>query len=159
MSRPPRVPGFEYRGPYRYFLTFCTHGRHEAFRDPTTVAAVMSHIRRTARAMQFALLAYCLMPDHAHLLVEGAAPDADLRSFVRRAKQTSGQSYARRTGRRLRQEGYYDRVLRADDDAGAIARYILGNPVRAGLVRMPAGYPHLGSDVWSLDDLFASVGT
>ena len=157
MSRPPRVPGFHYLGPYRYFLTFCTSERRETFRDAAVAHLVLTQFRRTARASAFAILAYCLMPDHVHLLVEGTAADADLRRFVKRAKQGTGQAYMHRAGEPLWQEGYYDRVLRPTDDAKAVARYIIGNPVRAGLVRVPSEYPHLGSDVWGLEELIDSV--
>ena len=54
-------------------------------------------------------------------------------------------------------EGYYERVVRANDDAREIARYIVANPVRGGLVKNPAEYPHLGSDVWSLKELIDGV--
>jgi REP element-mobilizing transposase RayT len=157
MSRPPRIPGFNYRGPYRYFLTFCTFERRETFRDPAVVALVLTQFRRTARASAFAILAYCVMRDHVHLLVEGKTANADLPGFVRRMKQSSGQAYSRRAKQPLWQEGYYDRVLRPADDAKTVARYIVSNPIRAGLVRMPSEYPHIGSDVWSLEELINSV--
>lgn len=158
MARPLRLRTFDYRGPYRYFLTFCTCERRETFRDAQAAAWVITHFRRTARATGFALLAYCVMPDHAHLLVEGTTAAADLRRFAKRAKQASGQAWRNRTRSRLWQEGYYDRVLRGEADAKAMARYIVANPVRAGLARVPADYPHVGSDLWRLDDLIASVG-
>ena len=156
MSRPPRVLGFTYLGPYRYFLTFCTFERRETFRDAAAANLALAQFRRTARAAGFAILTYCLMPDHAHLLVEGKTVTADLRKFVKRAKQSTGQAHAHRAGVRLWQDGYHDRVLRPSDDAKAVARYIIENPVRAGLVRVPTEYPHLGSDVWSLEELIDS---
>ena len=105
---------------------------------------------------RFALLAYCFMPDHLHLLVEGTADDCNLPAFVNAAKQRSGRAHANIFGTRLWQDGYYDRVLRPTDDSRAIARYILENPVRAGLVRTPLAYPYLGSAVWSVRDLLDS---
>jgi putative transposase len=157
MSRPPRVPGFNYLGPYRYFLTFCTFERRETFRDSAVVTLPLTQFRRTARTSAFVILAYCLMPNHVHLLVEGKTATADLRRFIKRAKQSAGQAYAHRAGVRLWQDGYYDRVLRPADDAKAVARYIIENPVRAGLVRVPTEYPHLGSDVWRVEELIDSV--
>jgi putative transposase len=97
------------------------------------------------------------MPDHVHLLVEGLTDDADLRRVVKRMKQGSGQTWRFRTGSRLWQEGYYERVLRAGDEPKPVARYILENPVRAGLARFPTEYPHVGSDVWTLEDLLRSL--
>jgi REP element-mobilizing transposase RayT len=157
MSRPQRIPGFEYRGPYRYFLTFCTRDRRDCFRDRAIVTLVLMQFRRVATTSSFAVLAYCLMPDHAHLLVEGLTARADLRRFAKAAKQASGQAYARQAGRPLWQEGYYERVLRPNDDALGVARYIIANPVRAGLVVTPGEYPYLGSDVWTMDELLGSV--
>ena len=93
------------------------------------------------------------MPDHAHFLVEGKTATADFRKFVRRAKQRSGQLYARESGERLWQDGYFERVLRKDTDVREVARYIVWNPVRAGLVQRPSEYPHLGSELLSNDDL------
>ena len=87
MARPPRIVGFDYRGPYRYFLTFCVDDRRECFRDAEIVALILAQFRRTASTLSFALLAYCLMPDHAHLLVEGMQDGSDLRRFVKLAKQ------------------------------------------------------------------------
>ena len=157
MSRPPRIAGFDYRGPYRYFLTFCTFERRETFRDSGVANLVLTQFRRTARRSAFAILAYCLMPDHVHLLVQGTTAAADLRRFVKRAKQGAGQAYAHRARGPLWQNGYYDRVLRPTDEAKTVARYIIENPVRAGLVRAPGEYPHLGSDVWRLEELIDSV--
>jgi len=97
------------------------------------------------------------MPDHVHLLVEGRSVSTDLLKFVKRMKQSSGQAYSHLMKQRLWQEGYYERVLRPADDAKAVARYIVSNPVRAGLVRVPLDYPYVGSDVWTLEELIDSV--
>jgi putative transposase len=153
MARPPRLSGFDYRGPNRYFLTFCTYGRRALFRRSDAAAIVMRHFRRAARREGFAILAYCLMPDHVHLLVEGTTRQSDLRRFVKGTKQSSGQVYSRLYRDRLWDEGYHDRVLRKDTDVREIARYIVWNPVRAGLTATPAQYPYLGSDLLSIEDL------
>ena len=96
------------------------------------------------------------MPDHAHFLVEGRASTSDFRTFVRRSKQRSGQVYASQTGERLWQDGYFERVLRKETDVREVARYIVWNPVRAGLTRTPHEYPYLGSDLLSTADLCAT---
>ncbi|MCP6134586.1 hypothetical protein NL393_35965, partial [Klebsiella pneumoniae] len=45
------------------------------------------------------------------------------------------------------QVGYHDRALRHDSDVRNIARYIITNPVRAGLVARVGDYPHWDA-VW-----------
>ena len=56
-------------------------------------------------------------------------------------------------GGRLWQEGYHDRVLRPEDDVRLYARYVLQNPVRAGLVEDVSTYKHAGSDLWSVSEI------
>lgn len=153
MSRPPRLDSFDYTGPYRYFLTICTHGRRPCFTDADTVDLVLAQFRLTAREEEFEILAYCFMSDHLHLLVSGASDRADLTQFVKIAKQRAGFSFRRARGEILWQEGYYDHVLRDEDDTAAVARYIIENPVRAGLVTEPAEYLFWGSDVFTREQL------
>jgi putative transposase len=133
MSRPKRLANRTYVGRARYFLTFCTRERLQAFTDPEVAARTLEQIQRTAAIEQFAILEYCLMPDHVHLLVEGMTATSDLRRFVKMAKQRSGGVHRRRHGVRLWQDGYYERVLRDADDAPDFARYIFENPDAAGL--------------------------
>ena len=156
MTRPRRLPTFSYIGLARYFVTFCTRDRRRVFFDEVIVGMTMLEFRQAADREEFEILAYCVMPDHSHLLVEGATDWSDFRRFVKSAKQQSGAAYALRHGAPLWQEGYYERVLRRDEDVRDIARYILWNPVRAGLVRTPAEYPHIGSDVWPIEELIES---
>ena len=141
MSRPKRLPTHNYVGRAIYFLTFCTYERVEAFRDSEVAVRTVEQFRRTAAIEQFAIRAYCLMPDHMHLLVEGLSASSDLKRFAKMAKQRSGGVHRRRCGQRLWQEGYFDRVLRDGDDPAAVARYISENPLRAGL----SNHPHVGS--------------
>src|SRR5687768_12445444 len=69
VSRPPRLRHFEYCGFYSYFLTFCTHRRHAAFADAAIARMALEQILRSAARFKFAVFAYCLMPDHVHLLL------------------------------------------------------------------------------------------
>ena len=93
------------------------------------------------------------MPDHAHLLVRGMAATSDLRRFVKTAKERSGRAYRKRCDKRLWQEGYFERVLRDDSEARRYARYIVTDPVRAGLVASVAEYEHVGTTEWTIDEL------
>ncbi len=153
MARPRRLHGFSYTGLARYFVTICTYGKRQSFRDNAVATTTLLQFRQAAYDEKFAILAYCLMPDHVHLLVEGKDHQSNFRSFVKHAKQHSGAAHALQRGQRLWQEGYYERVLRLETDAREVARYILWNPVRAGLSQTPVEYPYLGSDVWSIDEL------
>ena len=106
----------------------------------------------------FAVPAYCLMPDHIHLLLEGTTDDADLREAVRVWKQMVGYAWKRRSNRPLWQGGFHDRVLRERDDTRAVVRYLLNNPVRAGLVQDAADYPWSGSSHYTFEQLAEHAG-
>ena len=97
------------------------------------------------------------MPDHIHLLVEGETEDADLANFVRVFKQQSSFAWRQEHEEQLWQRGYFDRVLREEEDTVTVARYVLDNPVRARIVESPQDYPYLGSLVMELEDLIDSV--
>ena len=157
IRRPGRAPGFDYLGFHSYLVTCCTHARIRHFTRPDTVGPVLSQIRQAAIARHFAVLAYCLMPDHLHLVVTGTHADACLPVFVSSFKQRSGFEHARVTGARLWQAGYHDRVMRRDESILATIAYVLENPVRAGIVQRPEDYPWTGSDEYTMEELLADI--
>jgi putative transposase len=152
-DRPKRLPTFSYVGLHRYFLTFCCNRRRDVFVDAEVVAAALEQILRSSTRYQFAVIAYCFMPDHLHLLVEGRADDADLIAFARDIKQRTGYHWPGKADGVLWQDGYYERALRDDEQTLTVVKYILENPVRAGLVREPRDYPYSGSMIFTWPQL------
>jgi REP element-mobilizing transposase RayT len=76
------------------------------------------------------------MPDHLHWLLElGKAELCDVVGAVKSV-------VAHRMGRQIWQAGFFDRAVRRDEDLRAIARYVVGNPIRAGLAPDLASYSH-----------------
>ena len=134
-------------------LTFCTHQRLPRFGNAEIVNVALSQILRAADDEQFAILAYCFMPDHLHLLVAGTAETSDAKRFIARAKQLSGYACRRYARGRLWQRSAWDRVMNANDDVRGIIRYFLANPVRAGLAEHPLDYPFLGSATFDREAL------
>jgi REP element-mobilizing transposase RayT len=57
------------------------------FISAAVVDLVIAQISRAARECAFAVPAYCFMPDHLDLLVEGKSDASDCRDFIKRAKQ------------------------------------------------------------------------
>jgi putative transposase len=154
---PPRLAGFDYRGEHRYFLTFCTFYRRPLFNAPERVDLARTQILRSATNERFELTAYCFMPDHLHLLATGSDPTSDCRRFITRAKQFSGYHYQQAFNERLWQRYGYEHVLRSDEKTFRIARYILENPIRAGLVGSVHEYPYLGSRCYTVDQILDAL--
>jgi putative transposase len=115
-GRPEHFTSFDYLGLHRYLLTFCTFERHPAFETLDRVDLVRTQFRRTAVEQRFAILAYCFMPDHVHLLVEGIVDDSDGLRFIKNAKQYSGFEM------KLWQRYGFERVLRDEEDSLAVSR-------------------------------------
>ena len=156
-NRPPRFPDFPYVGPNRYFLTVCTRSRLPVLVEAATAAIVVRQFLCISSEQHFKAIAYCVMPDHFHGLVEGLEVDSDFKSLIRRWKQATGYEW-RRAGHRapLWQEGYFDRILRERDLTEAVVHYIVTNPLRAGLVTDVRDYALIGSGPYDINSLLAS---
>jgi len=155
--RPPRIEGFDYQGPSIYFLTVCTFRRRRWFDREDCATEAIAELLRTSKDYGFAVLTYCLMPDHLHCLVEGLRADSNCVRWIAMFKQRSAFRHARSHRERLWQEGYFERVLRPDDDCIGIAAYIIANPIRAGLCHAVADYPHIGSDCYTIEQLTEAI--
>jgi len=85
-------------------------------------------------------LAACLMPDHLHWLLKDAA---QMLQTVHRVKSYSTQ-VAWKLGHRgkLWQRSFWDHVIRKGESLEDVIAYILGHPVRAGLVESVDEYPY-----------------
>ncbi|HET6956287.1 MAG TPA: transposase [Vicinamibacterales bacterium] len=154
---PGHLKTFDYLGQHRYSLTFCTERRQALFTTRDVVDMVLEQISRAAVECRFEIIAYCAMPDHLHLLSEGQRPDSDAKRFIARAKQYSGYYYKQAHGSALWQRYGFEHVLRDEELALVVAKYILENPVRAGLVKRVEDYPFVGSMVYPLNELFAAI--
>ena len=155
--RPVQLEPDLYIGPHRIFFTMCTFERAPAFTERATVQMVTEELLRTGEAYHVEAVAYCFMPDHLHALIEGTAEDSHLLKFMKMFRQRNGHTYRADKLRRLWQEGYVDRFLRADEATLDVVRYVVANPVRAGLCADPRQYPYLGSSRYSIDDLVGSL--
>jgi len=140
-ARPTRLGAFSYRGPHRYHVRSGTWNRHPHFSDASIACPARSQLMQLALAFGFAVHAYCFMPDHVHLLVEGTASRSWLPAFVDRWKQATAYTIGRPRGIRLWQPGYFERVLREQESSRAMARYIMENPIRGRIARRVGEFP------------------
>lgn len=150
-----RLPLENYQGARAYSLTMSTHRRTPWFGDRVVVEYCLGALKEATGGKPFQIYAYCFMPDHLHLLV-GADDAANLIDFVKSFKQTTGWWFRNRysagslkaSPTSLWQKSYHDHVVRFEEDLLQIAKYIVGNPVRAGLVESSVDYPFAGSFAW-----------
>jgi len=146
-----RLTASVYREPGRIFsVTLGTSPRAEVFRDVAFGLDSINLLGDLSHDKGNRVFAYCLMPDHVHLLVESLA-DSPLDSFVGAWKSQCYREWTRRGNRpSFWQRSFYDHALRKDEDLHAAALYILFNPVLKGLVAEFHDYPLCGSFVFDL---------
>ena len=88
------------------------------------------------------------MPDHLHGLLQLGERD-ELSVVVNRLKSASARYANRALGRTgaVWAKAFHDHALRSDEDLQNVARYVVANPLRAGLVTQGGDYPFWNA-VW-----------
>lgn len=125
-----------------YLVTFATASRERFFSDWTLASAVARSSRYSPIWRSSRLLCWVLMPDHWHGLIELGNLDG-LSALVNRLKGHTARAVNATCGLHghVWSKGFHDHALRADEALIATARYIVCNPVRAGLVQRVGMYP------------------
>jgi putative transposase len=155
-NRPRRLESVSYVGLHRYFVTTCTAYRRTIFNESPVAKEADERILHVSAEFEFAVAAYCFMPDHLHLVLMAQSEQSDLPRFMKQAKQVTGFDYRRRHPKPLWQPGYHDRILRDDEATLAVVRYVLENPIRAGLAQALGEWPSAGSHVYSWQELLTA---
>ena len=130
-----------------YLVTFVTRDRRPLFSDPVIAHDMARAITDKRLWYRSRLLAWVLMPDHWHGLIELGAMET-LPVCVQRLKAKTSRSF--RVGRQhdgIWAPGFHDRALRSSDDLRVAVRYVIANPLRAGLVDEIGKYPYWDA-VW-----------
>jgi putative transposase len=127
----------------RYLITTLCDRREARFADWSVASQVAAMIEGERLWRGSRVLCWMLMPDHLHAMVELGGTES-LSALMRRVKcVTAGVANAadRRKGR-VWMPGYHDHGLRSEESIAAAARYMIVNPVRAGLVGRAGDYPY-----------------
>ena len=122
-------------------LTTVTDHRRPIFSDFHLGRLVVNQLRQAHEDGIVHSIAWVVMPDHFHWLVE--LRRKTLGELMCRIKSRSCVTVNRasQSASRLLQKGYHDRALRQEDDLKAAARYIIKNPIRAQLTTRIGDYP------------------
>ncbi len=166
--KPLRLPDYDYSTPGIYFITICTHNRIPLFsriigaihESPTSQLThcgqiLESVIQNIPSHLHIVIDRYVIMPNHVHLLINVANTDPNraihesplercsvLSNTVGYIKMnTSKAIHKNHPNLSVWQRGYYDHVIRNQEDYNMIAKYIEENPLR-----------------WELDKLYKDTG-
>ncbi len=124
-----------------YLVTTVTRDRRPVFSDFASGRVLVHCLRDMEQPGLAETLCFVVMPDHLHWLLAWGE-----RKPLSRVVQVLKNLSARRLNA-LRgeagpvwQAGFHDHALRAEEDVVAVARYVVANPVQAGLARRVGEY-------------------
>jgi REP element-mobilizing transposase RayT len=134
-----------------YYHVYNRGAGHQAiFRESDNYLFVLRRIKEYAQQFRIAIVAYCLMPNHYHLLVRqdgeqsaGLLPQRIFNSYTKAFNKRYD-----RTGTLL--EGRFEAIL-VDDTKYLLhlCRYIHMNPVKHGLSACPDDWPYSNYHEWT----------
>ena len=130
-----------------YLITTVTHERIPLFSDFDIARLLIGQLRISCNEFAIESLAWVVMPDHLHWLF--VLNKYSISEVVGRFKGKSAYRINKVRGLRetLWQRGCHDHAITKEEDIEHVARYIISNPLRAGLVEKIGDYPHWDA-VW-----------
>jgi putative transposase len=137
MSRPLRIPLVD--GAYHVFAR--GNAKQAIFLDDADHRVFLDLLRDVFSRFTWQCLAYCLMPNHYHLVLRTRRPD--LSQGMRQINGVYAQRFNRRHDRvgHVFQGRFGATLIQADEHLLEAIRYVVLNPVRAGLVNRPEDWP------------------
>src|SRR5215471_19088409 len=97
----------EYVGRRIYFITVCTQNRRPIFGDGDLAKGAIESLKRVSSSMDILVHAFCVMPDHVHLLLEGKTNKSDVVGFLAQWKQSTGYALRKQLPKRFWQRRFY----------------------------------------------------
>jgi len=139
---------FDYKDTnYVYFITICTFNKIPYFCNPQFAKYIAQEIDfRSHASKEVTTFAWCIMPDHVHLLMKlNESYKKSLANWVAAFKRYNSKTLSMLEDiRPLWQANYYEHVVRKNESLTTIAEYIANNPVRKNLVKQWQDYPFAG---------------
>ena len=118
--------------------TYLDAGHGECWLRQAAIAQLVADALRHFNAQRYRLHAWCIMPNHVHVIVDPIAGN-ELPAVLHSWKSFTAKAANRilsRTGEFWQTE-YYDHLIRDEGDYAHALRYLLENPVVAGLRDWP----------------------
>ena len=126
-----------------YLVTTVCDGRRPCFASWPVASSTCATLAGPRLWRDSQLLCWVLMPDHLHALVTLGASES-LSHLLQRVKAVTARvanAANGHAGGSIWMAGYHERALRQDEDFRTAARYMVANPMRAGLASHAGNYP------------------
>ena len=125
-----------------YLITTAVLERKPVFKNLEAAKIVLDSLYWLEKEDKIILDAAMVMPDHVHFVA--GLKQASLAQIVHSLKSYTAHEINKllQTQGPFWQPQYHDHAVRKDEDLNEIVRYVLNNPVRAGLVKDFHDYQH-----------------
>lgn len=120
---------------------YLDRGVGECLLQHTSIAACVEECLLFYHGKRYELLAWCVMPNHAHILLH--VWDWPLSKILQNWKSITAIKANRDLGRKgtFWQREYWDTFMRNETQERAAIRYVENNPVKAKLSKLPENWP------------------
>lgn len=141
----PRLKGFDYSQPFAYFITICAKDKGKIFCNDVLNNDIIDCLKEEKVKAGVKIFAFCLMPDHFHMLISPGDSGVNISGFI-----GSFKSKATRIGwkygikKKMWQGRFYEHVVRPNEPLNGVCEYILNNPVRKNLIANWKDYKFCG---------------
>jgi putative transposase len=147
-----RLDPIIYTGRIVVSFTLCVQDKKELFIKDDTFNKFESILAAELKARNCSSQVYLFMPDHAHIIVSGDSEVSDIKKCIDIFKKKTGFWLYKNKPDYKWLKDYYDHILRKEEDSKIQIKYILNNPVRAGIVENWKQYKYKGSSIYKLDE-------
>ena len=124
-----------------YLITAVVHKRCQIFANWRLGRLLVAELRRAHEQEWVNSIAWVVMPDHFHWLVQLEQCTLAHLMQATKSRSTLTINQALRREGAFWQTGFHDRAIRDGEELLPYARYIVANPLRAGLVKKIGDYP------------------
>lgn len=136
MARPLRI---EYSGAF-YHITSRGNSRQDIFKTKKDFLDFLDIFKDSIERYNWKCLAYCLMSNHYHLLIKTLDPNLSQGMRQLNGVYTQKFNYNHKTVGHLFQGRYKAILVDEEKYFYELVRYIVLNPVKAGMVKRPENY-------------------
>jgi putative transposase len=140
------------------FITIVTNHRKRIFIDPQNIEILFETINRVKIIYPFELIAYVVMPEHLHCLIQTPDGTPNYSPVIHCIKRNFALNFKKvhhiDSPTKLWQARFWDHVIKDDNDFEKHLDYIHWNPVKHGYVNDPLHWQWSTFSKWFEDGFY-----
>lgn len=134
------------------FITCVTNHRYPYLESSKSVDLFFHTVERVQDIYNFDLLAFVVLPDHFHWLMEIGDPSGDFSKVMHSIKRNYTINYKKVHNLEMPlsiwQKRFWDHIIRDEEDMEHHVDYVHWNPVKHGYTRKPEEWVYSSYEKW-----------